>query len=565
MEAVCPSCKTKFNVPNEYGGKKVVCKKCKTHLILPIFNKICENCGKSIGNFEKVCIFESRTVCALCDTKLRQPPIVIQKVHSKANHKWAILAFCFICIAVVSFYFGLFSNNNKLSNDIANAAEKSSNPLSQQINKPPKIQVTNNLINNTNEPSKKSANNTSASATTNNNQSQITEQEQEYERQLLDKISCQFERGVTDGYKQKVLFIFANNTEKIFKGNITVHPLDIEGERLGMFSGATFDFEDGIGSDGAQRTGIAWFEEPLKIHSFDYRVNGHFEDAPALIIDIPFEQVSIQSRNNNLNFFIYTSNIDDTSLQKIIDAYAKRYSIVPIVDIFFYNDLTNAAKKLPMDDNALKCFVGSCYIRKGMPEKIQHNPDLGKIPEACKENTTYICALKPDSPLIPAWQKKHFAGLSTLEQLQAKSILENVKEPRDIGKLSAEQKQLINDIPLLQTCLAPLLEKYTETMLNSDNQPQAQQTQPQSSNEQKPLSPKQPAKNIKINITPEDRQQFRELPQDKQEQATAFIRWLKTAKPEDMGSLTVEEKKMINEISLVQKFAEPLLEQYNNR
>ena len=102
MVTLCPNCKHKFDVPQEYIGKQIKCPKCKTSYKFIAPEELCENCGRIIGNLEQACVFQGRIVCNECDKKLRQEKQLVvrqntsdvipveAKVANKANIPSAI-------------------------------------------------------------------------------------------------------------------------------------------------------------------------------------------------------------------------------------------------------------------------------------------------------------------------------------------------------------------------------------------------------------------------------------------------------------------------------------------
>lgn len=90
MKTQCPHCKAKFNVPDEYKGKKVKCLKCQESFICVEFETTtipattpkapievtekCKNCGRNIGELEKTYILNGNVVCTQCN-EIILPPV----------------------------------------------------------------------------------------------------------------------------------------------------------------------------------------------------------------------------------------------------------------------------------------------------------------------------------------------------------------------------------------------------------------------------------------------------------------------------------------------------------
>ena len=72
MITLCPNCKNKFDVPQEYIGKQIKCSKCNETFNFIAPEELCENCGCVIGILEQAHIYQNKIVCDNCDKILQQ-------------------------------------------------------------------------------------------------------------------------------------------------------------------------------------------------------------------------------------------------------------------------------------------------------------------------------------------------------------------------------------------------------------------------------------------------------------------------------------------------------------
>jgi len=145
----------------------------------------------------------------------------------------------------------------------------------------------------------------------------------------LTSIECDFTPGVSDGYKQLFLVTFKNTSNLLFKGTVSVSPLDISGEEVGgWLAGDIFDFSDkGIAPGGAIK-GNLWCEHPERIRAFRHTAAGEFYAGPPLPSDCSFEEIGrcrYKVLGNAMHVVLYTPARDRPVVEKIVDGYAMRY------------------------------------------------------------------------------------------------------------------------------------------------------------------------------------------------------------------------------------------------
>jgi hypothetical protein len=106
MKTICPKCKSKFNAPNEYNGKKVRCPKCREIFIcveiMGMFKAAreakttknvstkCTNCGRVIKSSEISYGINEIVVCRECNDRLRD-----QEKDNLKNRCYSEI--CFFC------------------------------------------------------------------------------------------------------------------------------------------------------------------------------------------------------------------------------------------------------------------------------------------------------------------------------------------------------------------------------------------------------------------------------------------------------------------------------------
>jgi hypothetical protein len=418
MKNICSHCNAVCSIPDEYIGCNIKCPKCKKEFT------------------------------------------VQQPLSSNVKRPWVAIGLGFVIVAAISFYLGSFVNQNKfLSNDkqsknISDTIKSDASSISRNTENPLKTISLNNANTDANKRPQKS------------NQNQALQAVRELNKRLIEKVTCSIERGETDGYKQKIIVTVSNNSDHLFKGKITVRALDIAGDRVD-WDILLFD-DDGIGPDGSQKLGILWFKNPLRIHSFQYDVAGTFEAVAAPNTGIAFEEISRTQRPNVTHVFIYTPNIDENAIQKIIQVYARRYASIPLVVLSFFNNRQNAGKTTPLDDAALQCCIGACDIQNGVPQKFNRNPDFGRVLKPQEDIEQRKILVDP-----PRWQLEQIATLSPEKVARVKALIDRFSDRTlnisDVATLTYEEKKLIDEVPLLQTFFEPIFKAYTESMLNNVN------------------------------------------------------------------------------------------------
>jgi uncharacterized paraquat-inducible protein A len=89
MKVECPSCRKRFNAPDEYEGREAKCPVCKQMFKLVPYKKnetvvsaqepertehveaiVCANCERIIGKLEQRCTYNGKTVCSTCHSTL---------------------------------------------------------------------------------------------------------------------------------------------------------------------------------------------------------------------------------------------------------------------------------------------------------------------------------------------------------------------------------------------------------------------------------------------------------------------------------------------------------------
>lgn len=156
----------------------------------------------------------------------------------------------------------------------------------------------------------------------------------------IDSIKVAYTTGTSDAYKMSFLLTFTNTSDQAFKGTISVHAVDIEGDYVGW--GDIWDFHDKpLPPDGGQTGGILWCKNPDRIHGIKWTASGDFQPVPGRPTGFPYKELGTFGPTR----VVFTPTRDRTVIDKISDGYSKRYAS-GFVDLWFFDNEDYAKKYL---------------------------------------------------------------------------------------------------------------------------------------------------------------------------------------------------------------------------